>query len=473
MEGLLGQSPLAELIGEINASHLWGALRISRGRVKVAVYFEDGALVFASSNLRKHRLRNFLKERLNSASKEMQLPDTATDDEVGALLIQRGILTAPAVDQLRQQQITQVLRLALLWTDGAWSFDPRVRLADNARVEINVSQLLLECARRFPVDLIGSRLSNAQGTFTLAAANGNGELLPEEAFVLSRTDVPVTLAELQATSGLSAEQTLRAIYGLSLAGYVSRSEPRRALARVAAVANRPSKTAPPPAAPATIDEQQDVNALFVRLDHARDHYEVLNVSRTASLEEIKNAYHELALNYHPDRFHQSEPELRARVGSAFARIAQAYETLSDEPLRAAYDKRLSGKAYAPKSEAATTGAASAESAFQKGKAALQQNQRAEALRFFSDAAMQQPRNARYRAAYAQALFEEPNSRRLAESELQAAIALDPGNSSYRIILAELYQRHGLRRRAISELEQVLVMNPANETARTLLAKLTN
>ena len=185
-----------------------------------------------------------------------------------------------------------------------------------------------------------------------------------------------------------------------------------------------------------------------------------------------DAYHELARNYHPDRFHQNDPGVRARADAAFARIAQAYETLSDELLRASYDKRLeSGQAARAKAEPAHSGLSKAETLFQKGRAARQQGRSAEALRFLSEAAMVEPRTARYRAEYGQALSEEPNSRRLAESELRAAIALEPGNSSYRVILAELYQQNGLRRRAQSELERALAVDPTNQTIGALLTKL--
>src|SRR5207253_3754433 len=126
MEGQLIKNPLAELIREIADVWLSGALRLSRGRVKVAVYFQEGVLTFASSNLRQHRLTEFLRRKnILTDSQCSELPGTASDEEVAATLIQRGILTSDSLDRLRGDQISHVLRLALLWTDGTWYFDSR------------------------------------------------------------------------------------------------------------------------------------------------------------------------------------------------------------------------------------------------------------------------------------------------------------------------------------------------------------
>ena len=65
----------------------------------------------------------------------------------------------------------------------------------------------------------------------------------------------------------------------------------------------------------------------------RDYYEVLEISRTASSEEIKKAYRRKALKYHPDR-NQGDAEAESK----FKEAAQAYEILGDPNKRQRYDQ---------------------------------------------------------------------------------------------------------------------------------------
>jgi len=65
----------------------------------------------------------------------------------------------------------------------------------------------------------------------------------------------------------------------------------------------------------------------------RDYYEVLEVTRTATVEEVKKAYKKKALQYHPDR-NPGDADAEER----FKEAAEAYEILSDEQKRSKYDR---------------------------------------------------------------------------------------------------------------------------------------
>src|SRR5437899_7781508 len=65
----------------------------------------------------------------------------------------------------------------------------------------------------------------------------------------------------------------------------------------------------------------------------RDYYEVLGVSRTAALDEIKGAYRKAALKWHPDR----NPVNKAEAEVKFRECTEAYSVLSDPQKKQIYD----------------------------------------------------------------------------------------------------------------------------------------
>lgn len=65
----------------------------------------------------------------------------------------------------------------------------------------------------------------------------------------------------------------------------------------------------------------------------RDYYEVLEVSKDATGDDIKKAYRKKAVQYHPDR----NPDNK-EAEEKFKEVAEAYEVLSDENKRARYDR---------------------------------------------------------------------------------------------------------------------------------------
>ncbi|HEX5647789.1 MAG TPA: molecular chaperone DnaJ [Nitrospira sp.] len=67
------------------------------------------------------------------------------------------------------------------------------------------------------------------------------------------------------------------------------------------------------------------------VESKRDYYEVLGVDRTATRDQIKHAYRQLALHFHPDK--NKDPGAAAK----FRELAEAYAVLSDDTKRKEYD----------------------------------------------------------------------------------------------------------------------------------------
>ena len=496
MNGQLSEQPLAELIREISSKSLGGRLRLEHERVKVVAYFDNGNCIYAASNLRTLRLRDhLLKSNLISDQDLRQFNDRVSDFDLVKVLCAQNLLTPSAAEQVQAKQVSDILRLALLWTEGTWDFDSRSRLNEQLNFKIDASSLLLDAARRLPPKFAASSFNDPGELITpLAEPTINENLLPAEGFLLSRLDRPTVLRDLIAVSGVGETETLHTVYSLALGGLLKRERWESAFRdRQPSPEPEPEveKEAAKPEQPEV--DPNDVENFLARVKKAQTHYDVLGVTANEPAQNLKNAYYQLARRYHPDRFRKAEASLLARIESAFARITQAYDTLRDDGLRAGYNSKLATRkkaeqlaesapkatTHAPEPEQVGEGVAEsvmplaqrAEVQFKEGFAALELGQKKAAMGLFAAAARAVPNEARYRAFYGHTLAGNESTRRAAETELQAAVKLDPNNAEYRVMLAELYRDLGLKLRAKGEAERAVATDPNNRKARDLLRAL--
>lgn len=402
MKGQLSERPLVELIREISSKSLGGRLLLEHDRVKVVAYFDSGNFLYAASNVRTLRLREYLlKSNLISEQDLTQFNDRVSDSDLVKVLCAQKLLTQSAAQEVHTKQVSDVLCLALLWTEGTFEFDPRSHLKETLQLNIDVNSLLLEAERRLP-------------------------------------------AKTEIAEPANAEQT-------------------------------------------EVDPV-DAQKFIQRVKNAQSYYEALGVNRDVTAEELKAVYYQLARRYHPDRFRKAHPSFVPQLEAAFARITQAYETLRDDNLRAGYNSRLEARRkaqqLADEAKKATTQqeavvendsvvskAERAATQFKEGVEALEMGEKKAALGLFASAASAVPNEARYRAFYGHLLAGNEKTRRAAETELLAAIKLDPNNANYRVMLAELYRDLGLKLRARGEAERAVAADPNNQKARELLRAL--
>jgi len=229
---------------------------------------------------------------------------------------------------------------------------------------------------------------------------------------------------------------------------------------------------------------------------SKTYYEVLGVPRNASELEIKAAYHRLARKYHPDKV-AGQPDAEAKQAE-FSAISTAYNVLKDPEKRQAYDqsqevKRQQDKSgpvpkatgantpsptsgpasggggggnYGPAAE--KTRASIAKRAYVKGLQLLQSGDFPKAAEFFEVAIKNNDEEPIYHAKLAQTLLRSHRSFSRATEAAQRAIDLDPYNTDYRLVLAELYENAGSKSMAVKSYEEILKWDPGNEKARMAL-----
>lgn len=513
MHGQIAEQPIAEVIREINARHLSGALRLRHEQIQPSIYFKSGDIIFAISNLRALRLDHFLRQLNIFPEQRLDeiLKNSQSEVDFSSNLIKANLIDQEGLSQIFERRTQQIISSALLMPKGEWKFELSVKPAQNAHPGLDLSGLLLEVGRRLPLSLIKKSLFAHEEKLALnkkAPFKPNLDLRPSEALVLSRADAPVSVADIIMLTGLAEAEALRSAYALLLGNLIEREkwpevlEPQstaeieseqlkkaEAQSSAAVAAEEQSKTPHSPAKDDGVDEQVRAQELFARAQ-GENHYEVLGIDRDADFQKIKLAYYKLARKYHPDRFHQRQQlAVRSRIEMSFARIREAYDALKKQSAPTAQPSSDSSVgdstpgAQGASQEAAATAPSTkrpplpfsstpieqmAEERFQQGLKEIQNGNEVLAVARLSEAVQLAPKQARYRAQYGRALAGNAQTRRLAEAELQAAITLDERNVDYHIMLAEVYRDLGMKRRAEGQLQQALSISPHRADVRKLL-----
>jgi curved DNA-binding protein CbpA len=503
MKGKLTDQPLAELIREIAEKGLSGTMRLEHDRAQIAIYFESGQIVYAAANLRTLRLREYLLKRgALSETERARFKENLSDLDLADTLATSRTMRRKDIDAMLAILVSDILRVAILWTDGVWEFDERARLAKSIQLSLDVSTLLRDAAQRLPFVFVSQRFRNSGEMISRSSEiSATANLQASESFILSRLDQDMKLGELLMVCGLPEIEARHLIYGLALRGLLKREFWQNAF-RTDGL--KPAKVAAAPSAAATREanqveqsdswasaavENEELENFLRRLRNAASYYEVLDLPRTAEANEIKETYYAMARRYHPDRFHlKSGTRLHSEISSAFARVTQSYETLMNTNTRSAYDQTLQRSDEVARTQKTSQPAKNdaddfdsdregpesdlgrAEYHFREGFGALQQGRISAAIKHLANASRLQPQEAKYRAQYGKALAADENTRRLAENELQTAVRLAPNDVTFRTMLAELYFQLNFHRRARTELDRALAIDPLNAAANALLRK---
>ncbi|MBX7195959.1 MAG: DnaJ domain-containing protein [Sandaracinaceae bacterium] len=71
-----------------------------------------------------------------------------------------------------------------------------------------------------------------------------------------------------------------------------------------------------------------------------DYYELLRIEPTASGDDVRRAFHEFAMRYHPDRYTGAPADKVERASQIYRRGAEAYRVLASPEQRKRYDQLI-------------------------------------------------------------------------------------------------------------------------------------
>lgn len=392
IQGSLHEHPLAELLVEAAAAHLSGSFRLNSQAQKAIIYLRNGEIVFAVSNARQFRLFEMILQSGKLKPEQITgIPNFTNDQALSEALLAQNSLSAFDIHRLFTRQVEGIVKSAIGWQEGEWTFSALVRIKESINYKIDAAKILFDYARNLPPDKIVRRFRSFQETFGVNPTHESPlQLATHEAFLLSRFEKSfLKIQEIVVLGGLPEAVTMQTLYALWLGGFLYRQnwnaafserkisailsaklalkadeiaeaakeeeeeeiaaaaeeKPRR-FHQIKAEIARPNekkeetKTPAPEIVKAAdpAEELRQTEAYLKRVEDAATLYQVLGVAPEVRTAEIKSTYFALAKRFHPDLFHkETGTEMHRRIQVAFTEIAHAYEILKDEGSREIYD----------------------------------------------------------------------------------------------------------------------------------------
>ncbi len=363
LSGDLADIPFPKLAFLLYNYQRTGALRINRDQVSKVIYFRSGAPVFVTSNQSRESLGRFLvlngtitQAQYNASLEEM----LATGNQHGDILLKMGAVTPHELFAALEEHIREKVLSIFSWEKGNYSFQAgQFDLDQNVTLRIDPIRLAFEgISRYYPLRRLeaffneykNQRLVKRKNPGVSISSLGFG---PAEMRFITLINNRRTVGRLVAKSNLTLTKTFQVLFLLILLevirfkvdrsfgtrgdeaqrNYVKKNiQKREELRRVAESGGSNLLR--------LNQYMRTVNKSYIRFK-GLNHYERLELTSSATVTQVKQAYYLLSLRYHDHRHYQhADKAIQKRADKLFHAITQAYSTLIDPHRRKRYDIQI-------------------------------------------------------------------------------------------------------------------------------------
>ena len=461
MEGLVRDFRLSDTLIGLQRTLTTGVLTFNSGDTSKKVYVKNGDMIFASSNREEDRLGDLLLregiitlDQYNHSVAEMK----ETGQKQGAALVRLGYLRPEELVTAVRYYVEEIIRSLFSLETGSFSFvESPLPTHEVITLKLSVANLIYSGVKQaaarghfeaeFPsVDCVPFFSSNPLNLFQDIELDITGKK------IVSLIDGKTSLRDIIHISWLDEFETLKTVYALMNVRVIETSSEGNNFTEIPReiIGDTFEKSPDTEMAP-------ELSELIEHMDttcESLGYYGILGVKEHASLPEIKRAYYSAAKTYHPDmHFRQADESMKAKLSRIFSYIHEAYSTLSNPVKKAEYDRLT-----AIRPARLNTAQDRARATFEEGKSHLGSHDYGKAEMLFGQATYFDRSVSEYHYHYGLALMKQRKLEKAAKA-MEAALRLEPYNTTYLSELGFLYMDLGFSSRAGGLFRKALRRSP--------------
>jgi curved DNA-binding protein CbpA len=446
-----------------------GSLIFRRREILKYFFFDKGAIFQVKTNVPDERLGEVLF-KLDRLSKEehARLDDYIEPNKnIGEVLKTQGVISEDDLAEALAHQIRESILNVFAFFDAEIEFQARSEFAGTAGdTRVSVPLLIEYGIRRMQADpLLQAFL--ARRTPRLGRKTYAYLLTIEEKDILEKVNGKDAAEIILRTLTIPADQFWKSLYLFYCLGVVDLEGDAASPEAAPDV-----KTRLRPASESYKDLPREIAEVLTFRDTlpSMTLYQILDIPKTATDEDVKKAYFQMARRFHPDRFdRQTAVEFKSQIDEVFDGITNAYRVLSNKESRRVYDAK-SGTVSTQ--EDVQESFRKADIKFRQGKTLHAQGRYDEAIAYLEEAVRVRKDKGDYYLLLAMAESKVPAYVQKAEQDFLKAIQLEPWNPEGHVGLGLLYKAEGLQTKAIKQLEKALEVDADHASAREALDELT-
>ncbi len=455
---------IATYLRDIFFNKKTGRLVYKRGEITKYFFFDKGAIVQVKTNQPDERLGEILLklERLPREAHERIDEYIEPGQNIGDVLKTRGVISEEDLAEALAHQIRESVLNAFAFFDAAIEFQPTEGFPEVSESRVSVPLLIEYGIRRMQASPL---LQSFLGRRTPSLGRKTYAYLAtlEERDILEKIDGQDASEVILRTLTMPPDQFWKSLYLFYCLGVVD-------LAGEDPPPDPKTRLRPPSQSHEDVPRQIADVLTFRDTLPSMTLYQVLDVPKTASDEDIKKAYFQMARRFHPDRFDRSiAADFKSQIDEVFDGITHAYRVLSNKESRRVYDAK---SAPASTQDDAQEILKKADIKFRQGKTLHGQGRFDEAVAYLEEAVRMRRDKADYYLLLAVCESKLKAYVKKSEQDFQKAIQLEPWNPEGYVGLGILYKTEGMQTRAIKQFEKALEVDPDHANAREALAELT-